>query len=80
MVTALDDLAVFQNHNGIGIADGGKAVCNDEYRSALHQLIHTLFNEGFGTGIDGGGRLVQNQNGRIGYGGAGNVQKLNLTL
>ena len=28
MVAALDDLAVLQHHDGVGVADGGQPVCN----------------------------------------------------
>lgn len=40
--TALDDPALFENHNHVGVSYGGKSVCDDEDRSAVHQTVHTL--------------------------------------
>ena len=76
----LDDAAVIQHHNAIGIAHGGEAVGNDEGGSALHQRVHTLLHQSFGTGVDGGGSLVQNHNRRVSYCGTGDRDKLTLSL
>ena len=80
MGTALDDPSVIQNHDAVGIHDGGKPVGNDKHRSSVHQLIHTILHQLFGTGIDGGGCLVQNHHGRICHSRTGNGNQLTLTL
>ena len=49
---ALYYAAVVEHHYCVAVADGGKAVRYYEYRSALHQLIHTLLDELFRSGID----------------------------
>ena len=50
--TTFNDMSLFQNHNGICIADGRETVRNDEYGTSFHQSIHTFLNNGFSTGID----------------------------
>ena len=53
---------------------------NDENRSALHQRVHTLLHQRFGARIDGGSRLVQDHDGRIGDCRAGDRNELALPL
>lgn len=45
MISPLDNLTVFQNHNGIGIADRGKPVGNHQRGPIPHQPVHTVFDE-----------------------------------
>ena len=65
------DLALLDDHDAVGVTHGGQTVGNDENGAALHEGIHTLGDQRLGTGIDGGGSLVQNHDGRSGDGGAG---------
>ena len=53
---------------------------NDETRSALHQLVKRLLNLQFGTGIDAGGRLVEDQHRRQAEHDTGDTKKLFLPL
>ena len=80
MAAPLDDFAVLQHHDGVGVAHGGQAVGDDEHGAALHQLIHALFDEGLGAGIDRAGGLVQDEHRRVGHGGPGDGQQLALAL
>ena len=80
VVAPLDDPAVIENHNRVGVAHRGKPVGDDKHRSALHQLIHAVLHEGFGTGIDGGSRLVEDHCGRIRNRRAGDGDELALPL
>ena len=80
MVAPLDDLSLLQNHNGFGIADGGKTVGDDENRAALHEAVHALFDELLRPGVDGGGSLVQYQHRRVGHRRPGDGQQLPLSL
>ena len=80
MGTSLNNPSVFQNNDGVTVADGGQTVGNDKYRSAAHKIIHTLLDNSLSTGIDAGGRLIQDQYRRIGDGRPGNGQKLPLSL
>ena len=52
VVTALDDLAVIQYNDRITVADGGESVGNNEYGSALHQIVHSFLYDTLCTGID----------------------------
>ena len=80
MLAALYNPAVLHHKDTIGTADGGKAVGNDKAGPALHQSIKCILNLAFGMGIDGGGRLVQDHNGRIAHGGSGDGDELTLPL
>ena len=53
---------------------------DDEYRSALHKLIHTLFDMRLGTCIYRARSLVEDEHGRICYRGSCNCKELTLTL
>ena len=53
---------------------------DDKGGAALHQPVHPLLHQPLCAGIDGGHGLVQNQNGRVGHGGAGNGKELPLAL
>ena len=52
VVATLDDLAVVQYNDGIAVADGGQSVGNNEYGSALHQIVHSFLYDTLCTGID----------------------------
>ena len=80
MAAPLYDLAVLQHHDRVGVAHRGQAVGNDKDGTPLHELVHPLLDKGLGTGVDGGGSLVENQDRRIGHGGPGDGQKLPLAL
>ena len=79
VATALDDDAMVKHHNDVRIADSRQAVRDDEDGSALHQRIHAGLYNGLGTGVDGGGRLVHDHNGRISHRCARDRQQLNLS-
>ena len=59
MRTTLDDVAMVEHHDHIGIAHGGQAVGDDEDRTALHQVIHTSLHNLFSTRINRGRGLVK---------------------
>ena len=42
MVAALDDAALFQNHDAVTVLDSRKSVGDDESGSSFHQLIHAV--------------------------------------
>ena len=72
--------AVLHNNDDVGVTDGGKTVCDDQTGAVLHQRYHRLLDVHFGSGVNGGGCFVQNQNLRIRQYRTGNGQKLALTL
>ena len=80
VVAALDDAALFQNHDAVTVLDSRKSVGDDESGSSFHQLIHAVLYNFLGTGIDRAGSLIQDQYRRIRYGCSGNRKQLSLTL
>ena len=80
MVAALDDAALFQNHDAVTVLDSGQSVGDDKGGSSFHQLIHAVLYNFLSTGIDGAGSLIQDQYRRIRYGCSGNRKQLSLTL
>ena len=74
------NLSVFHDEDQRSVADRGQTVGNDETRSALHQLVKRLLNLQFGTGIDAGGRLVEDQHRRQAEHDTGDTKKLFLPL
>ena len=80
MGAPLDDAALIQNHDAVGIADGGQPVGDDENRPALHQRVHAGLDLGLGVGIDGGGGLVQDHHRGIRHRRPGDGDELPLAL
>ena len=80
VAAAFDDAAVVEDHDDIGILDGGQAVRDDKHRAALHQLIHAALDDGLGACVDGRCRLVQNHDRRVGDRRAGDGDELTLAL
>ena len=80
MVAALDDAAVVQTDDCVGVAHGGQAVRDDKRRAALHELVHARLHDGLGAGVNARRGLVQNHRRRIGDGGACDRDQLALAL
>ena len=80
VAAALNDPALFQNHDAVGILDGGKPVGDNERGSPGHQSIHALLDQCLGAGVDGAGGLIQNQHRRVGHRRPGDGQQLPLAL
>ena len=53
---------------------------DDEYGTAKHEPVHTLLYNGFGTGIDGGGGLIENHDRWVSHGRPGDGDQLSLSL
>ena len=70
---ALDDLTIFQHHDGVGVADGGETVRDDKGGTVGHQAIHAVLDVPLGARVDRGGRLIEDENRRLGEGGARDV-------
>ncbi len=80
MFAALDDFAIFDDQHLVGVADGGQAVGDHKTGAALHQLEQRFLDARLGARVHAGGRLVQNQNARVGQNRARNRQHLALAL
>ena len=73
-------MAVVENHDDVGVLDGGQTVRDDEHRAALHQLIHAALHDGLGARVDGAGRLVEDHHRRVGDRRASDGDELALAL
>ena len=80
MGAALDNAAVIQHHDGVGVAHGGKAVRDDKHGAPGHQRVHTALHNGLGARVDGAGRLVHNHHRWVGHSRTCNGKQLALTL
>ena len=80
MITALDDLSVLQNHDGVGVPHCGEAVGDHEGSPFCHQTVHALLDVFFRSRIDGARRLIEDQDRRLGYRRSRDIKKLSLAL
>lgn len=80
MITALDDLSVLQNHDGVGVAHGGETVSDHEGGPFCHQTIHALLDVLFRSRIDRTRRFIEDQDRRLGYRRSRDIKKLPLAL
>lgn len=80
VVAPLDDAAVIQHHDGVGVADRAEAVGDDKHRAALHEPVHALLDEALCPCVDAAGGLVQDQHRRVGHSGPGDGKELALPL
>ena len=80
VVALLHDVAILHHKDDIGLTDGGQAVGHDKAGAALHHPGKGSLNAHLGAGVDGGGRLVQNQHGGQAEHHAGDAEQLLLAL
>ena len=77
---ALNNAALFQHHDAVRVAHGGKAVGDNKGGAAIHQAVHALLHQALGAGINAGGCFVQDQYRRVRNSGTGNGKQLALAL
>ena len=65
MGATLDDTAVVQDHNAVGIADGAEAMGNDKGGTVLRLLFQSLLNNLFALVVQSVGCLVKNKDWRV---------------
>ena len=75
---ALDDLAVLERQHLVGVADGAQAVGDDERGPPVQQLLERVLDQPLGARVDRRGRLVQDQDARVGQRRARDRQQLAL--
>src|SRR5262249_60874978 len=66
MRAALDDLAVLEHQDLVGAADGREPVGDDEGGAAGAQRLQAILNHRFALAVEARGRLVENQDPRVG--------------
>ena len=65
MCSLLYDISAFQYVNAIHIPNGGQAMGNDDAGTPFHEVFKCLLHQPFRFSIQGGRRLIQQQNTRI---------------
>ena len=80
MITALDDLSVLQNHDGVGVPHCGETVSDHEGGPFCHQTVHALLDVLFRSRIDGARRFIEDQDRCPGYRCSRDIKKLPLAL
>src|SRR5690348_15710434 len=78
MCTKLNQPAIVQDHDSIGIPDGRQSMCDDETGPVLRQASDRLLDQLLAANINGGGGLVKNQNSRVTQDRPGNCNALSL--
>ena len=76
MGALLDDFAVVDDEDEIGVHDGREAVSDDEGGAAVGEFIESGLDEAFGARVNIAGRFVKNHHRRIGDHGAGDGEEL----
>ena len=66
MGALLDDRAVLHHQDQVGVADRGQPVGDDEAGPVRAQRGHRLLHQHLGAGVDRAGRLVEDQQRRVG--------------
>ena len=59
------NLAVLHHEDAVGVTDGREPVRHDEGGAPLHQTCECILNLDFGSGVDGRGRLIENEHRRF---------------
>ena len=80
MGALFDDVAFAHDEDEVCVADGGQPVGDDEACASLHQVIHRLLDQDFCPCVYGAGRLVEDQDLRIGENSPCDRQELLLPL
>src|SRR6185437_6632504 len=65
MAAALDDLAVLEHQDLVGVDDGGEAVGDDERGTVLRDLAQAGLDLALGLGVERRGRLVADEDARL---------------
>jgi hypothetical protein len=80
MAALFNDIAFVHHQDQVGIADGGKAVGDDETGAVLHQVFHGFLDQYLGTRVDRADGSIQEQDIRVHQDGAGDGHELFLPL
>jgi hypothetical protein len=78
VVALLDDGAGLHHQDDVRVADRGEPVRDDETRPTGTQQVHRPLDQHLGTGVDRAGRLVEDQDARLGEERSGDGDELLL--
>src|SRR5262249_18426657 len=65
VAAVLDDPALGQHHDEMGVLHRGEPVRDHEHRAVRHQAVDRLLDQALRFGIERAGRLVEDEDGRI---------------
>ena len=74
----LDDPPLIHDHDAVGGADGRQAMRDDDRRAMLHQPVERVLHQPLALRVEGGGRFVEQQQGRVAQQRAGDGDALAL--
>ena len=74
----LDDFSVLHHYDFVGVLHRAEAVGDDDARAVFHQHIEGVLHQPLGLGVEGGGGLVEDEDGRVGQHGPGDGEPLAL--
>ena len=80
MRALLHNVPLIQDKDFIGMDNGRQAMGDDKVRSSSHQIGHGFLDQLFCSGVHRRSGFIQNQNLRVADKGAGDRQKLALSL
>ncbi len=80
MCPHLYDFSFIQNYDLVGVADGGEAVCHDDYRLPIVEIRQVFDDRPFVVGVKGIGGLVQEDEHRVLVNNSCNEDALPLSL
>ncbi len=78
MRAVLDQAASVDGDDPVGAADGGEAMGDDEHGAALRDALHVLLDDPLALIVERAGRLVEDEDARIGHQRAGDGEALAL--
>ncbi len=71
MISLFNDITLTHYQDQVSVADGRKAMSDDEAGTTLHQVVHGILDEDLGASIYRAGSLIEDQHGRITNDGPG---------
>ena len=78
MGALLDDAALVDDVDAVGVDDGGEAVGDDEHGAVGAELVECILDEAFGLAVEGRGGFVEDEDGGVFVHGAGDGEALAL--
>lgn len=77
--SAGDDAALIEDEDHRGVADGGKAMGDDEYSFAAHEVLEGRLHGGLTVAVESRGGFVEDEDGGVAQEGAGEGETLALS-
>ena len=66
VVATFHHAPILDHKDLIGPTDGGEPVSDHEGRAPVHEHLQAFLDQSFGFGVEAGGRLIQDEDSRVG--------------